>query len=385
MQIGVIFHARRENAETVLALGFAVKLLPPFRHHAEARLVAREDLHGLAALIERLARGGVLPAGVRLAALVERGERLLGDGEDLFNVDARGAERQQADGGEHAVAPADVVGNDEALPPGGVRLALESAAARVGRGEDAGVGLFLAVFLHEKIAEHAEAERRLKRRAGFGNDVHAEIAVSELFDRVAERRGGKPVSGKEQLRAALAPADQLIGRACAEIRSADADNDERVALFTDRFARGENARKLRFADAARQLRPAEKIRTRARLFAERAVRRFRGGIVRGVCAEERRGAGEINMNHWYTSLRLISSFGDIVHSPALTCKMNYCVFVRPQSAAASRTHSSPAPTRSTLSAALIGTLAIVSFPATYRSVPRSCPAATGASTFSGSS
>ena len=109
MQVGREFHSRGEQALAVLALAFAEQLLPP------ARLIAAQQLDGLAAAVQQVADGGILPRGVFKRADVQL---LAGTGRAEHHVhrgDARNGHRQQADGGQHAVAAADIRRDDEGL------------------------------------------------------------------------------------------------------------------------------------------------------------------------------------------------------------------------------------------------------------------------------
>ena len=69
VQVGGKLHAGGEDALAVLAFALAVELLPPLGEEAEGGLVAGQQLHLLAALIQGVAGGGVLPGGVVLSAL----------------------------------------------------------------------------------------------------------------------------------------------------------------------------------------------------------------------------------------------------------------------------------------------------------------------------
>ena len=107
--------ARGEEALFLLALALAVELLPPLGHEAERGLEAREQLDLLALTVELVAHGGVLPRGI--AVIVFRAERhhLLRTAHEFIQINARDGDGEKTNGGEHAVASADVVGHDEFL------------------------------------------------------------------------------------------------------------------------------------------------------------------------------------------------------------------------------------------------------------------------------
>ena len=62
MQVGGKNHAGGENALLVLALALAEKLLVPFVHHRERRLVAGQQLHRFALAVQDIARRGIAVA-----------------------------------------------------------------------------------------------------------------------------------------------------------------------------------------------------------------------------------------------------------------------------------------------------------------------------------
>ena len=128
-----------------------------------------------------------------------------------------------------AEAPADVVGDYEALPAVLLCKAVEHAFVLVGGGEYMLIRL-VAVLLCEYIAEDAEGDRGLKRRAGLGNDVHIKVHVAERGNRVAYGVGGKGVAHEEDLRVILAGhgPQQLYRAARAEVGAAYADDDQRL-------------------------------------------------------------------------------------------------------------------------------------------------------------
>ena len=230
MQVGVVFDGGGEDADAVFALAFAVELLPPLGHEAERRFVAGEDLGRLAELIQVLARGGILPGGVFGRLRTHGGKGLDGLADHGLHVDAGGGHRQQADGRQHAVAPADVVRDDERLPALFIGHVLEHTAVGVRRGEDVFFGFFRAVLCLQQAAEHPECECRLERGAGFGDHVQVKIQIAQFLEQMHQRIRRQGVAGKQNFRiAGLRPRpQQLHGTLCTEIRTADANDDQRL-------------------------------------------------------------------------------------------------------------------------------------------------------------
>ena len=299
MQVCVVFDGGGENADAVFTLALAVELLPPLGHEPERRLIAGEDLGRLAELIQVLARGGVLPRGVFGGLRVHGGEGFDRLADHGLHVDAGGGHRQQTDGGQHAVAPADVVGHDERLPALLVGHLLEHAAAGVRRGEDVLFGLLRAVFCLQQAAEHPECERGLERCAGLGNDVEVKIQIAQLLEQVHQCIRRQGVSGEEDLRVAglrMRP-QQLHGALRAEIRPADAHDDERLRAAADARGGGEDLLELTALDAPRQIEPAGKFRTGARVLEQGAVRPCSGRIIRSCWVKKSGSAGQVHFDH----------------------------------------------------------------------------------------
>ena len=167
VQVGREFHGRGEQALAVLTLAFAEQLLPPAREVAEARLIAAQQLDGLAAAVQQVADGGILPRGVFKRADVQL---LAGAGRAEHNVhrgDARNGHRQQADGGQHAVAAADIRRDDEGLVALLRGHLAQRAVLRIRRDVDALFGLLGAVLALEHPAQGAGGNGGLRRGAGL--------------------------------------------------------------------------------------------------------------------------------------------------------------------------------------------------------------------------
>ena len=100
----------------------------------------------------------------------------------------------------------------------------------VRRGEDVFFGFFRAVLCLQQAAEHSECECRLERGAGLGDDVQVKVQIAQFLKQMHQRVRGQGVAGKEEFRiAGLRPRPQQVhGTLCAEIRPADANDDQRL-------------------------------------------------------------------------------------------------------------------------------------------------------------
>ena len=145
-----------------------------------------------------------------------------------------------------------------------------------------------AVFFGKQLAEYAEGDGRLKRRAGLGDDVDVEVHVAELVERVAQRVGGQAVADEEYARVVLAGdgLEQFYRAARAEVGAADADDDQRLGAAADEPRSIKDRGQLAVADAPRQFEPAGEVRTRAGAADEGLVRLRGGGVVRAALGEK---------------------------------------------------------------------------------------------------
>ena len=246
-----------------------------------------------------LARGGILPGGIFWRLRAHGGKGFDGLADHGLHVDAGGGHRQQADGRQHAVAPADVVRDDERLPALFIRHVLEHAAVGVRRGEDVLFGLFRAVLCLQQTAEHPECERGLERGAGLGDDVQVKVQIAQLLEKMHQRVRGQGIAGKENFRVAglrMRP-QQFHGALRAEIRSADAHDDQRLRAAADAGCGGEDLLEFAVLHAPRQIEPAGEIRAGARVLEQRAMRLCSGRIVRPCGVKKSGRAGEIHFDH----------------------------------------------------------------------------------------
>ncbi len=279
MQVGGKNAGSREKSFSVFSLALAEKLFPPFAHHLEARFIADKDFDLLALAVKDIADGGVAVAVVFLKIRVV--ELLLG-GCGAFHqrgdVGAGNRDGKQADGSEDRIAPAHVVRNDESLVALARRQRLEGAARLVGRAVDALRGARLAVFLFQQAAEDAERHGRLRRGAGFGDHVDGNVFTLADFQHIGERGRADAVAHEINIRRILLQrvvilgTEKFDGRAGAEVRAADADNDENPGIGADLPGGGLDAGEFLPVVIFRKGNPPEKIVAEARAGMERIMR-----------------------------------------------------------------------------------------------------------------
>ena len=266
VQVGGELHAGGEQTLALLALGLAVQLLPPLGHKPEAGLIGRQDLDLLAAAVQLVPGGGVLPRGVGTHVRRRAGvHHLAGAVHQGVDVDARHGDGQQPHGGQHAVPAAHVVGHHKRLIALGVRQRLQRASVPVGGGVDALGGPLRSVLLLQQLAEEAERHCRLCGGAGFGDDIDGEVhAVQQLHD-LAHVVGGQAVAHEVDVGGVLlfqivvGGAQALDHAPGAQIGAADADDHQRLRVRLDARCRGLDAGKLLLVVVLRQAHPAGKV------------------------------------------------------------------------------------------------------------------------------
>ena len=176
---------------------------------------------------------------------------------------------------------------------------LEHTAVGVRRGEDVFFGFFRAVLCLQQAAEHPECECRLERGAGLGDDVQVKVQIAQFLEQMHQRVRGQGVASKEEFRiAGLRPRpQQLHGTLCAEIRPADANDDQRLCSAADTGCGGEDLLELSVLHVPRQIEPSGEILTGTRVLEQRAVRLCSGRVVRSCGVKKSGRAGEIHFDH----------------------------------------------------------------------------------------
>ena len=265
VQVRGVLHAGGEQALALLALAFAVELLPPLGEEPEAGLVAGQQLHLLAPLVQSVAGGGILPGGVVRAG---GGQGLHGLSRAVhqgLNVDTGHSDGQQAHGGEDGVAAAHLVRHHKLLIALLVGQALQGPAGLVGGGVDALPGALLAVLLLQHLLENAEGHGGLGGGARLGDHVHREVPVADEGDGLQQGVGGQAVAGEENvggiflLQVIVGGAQQFDHRPGAQIGAADADDHQHLGLLLDALGRRLDAGELLLVIVPGQGHPAGEV------------------------------------------------------------------------------------------------------------------------------
>ena len=203
---------------------------------------------------------------------------------EAADVRAGRRDREKADSRQHGITSADVVRNDKALIAFAVRQGLQCAARLVGRRVDALCGAFLAVLLLGQFLEDAECDGRLGGGAGFRDDVHGEVAVSEDLQKLGEIGPADGVAGIVDLRRLAlffgqfiveVVVQELICRTCPEVGAADADHEQHVGILADLRRGLFDADELFLVVIDRKIDPAPEIRARAAAVEQHLLRGFR--------------------------------------------------------------------------------------------------------------
>lgn len=224
----------------VLTFGFAEELFPPFAGQGESGVVYGKDLDALTASVENVANCRIFQTAVcENVAVSKIVKRLCRACEHFFYVNAGNGDGKKTYGRKNGKSAADVVCNDEAFIAVCIRLLAECAACLVRGCEDAFCRAFLAVFFNEKITEYTESDSGLGCRTGFGNDVYANVAVLADVKDILKMRGADVLTDEINVGCVLlfvvviVAVDKFDRRTCAEIRTADTNDDENVTKVTD--------------------------------------------------------------------------------------------------------------------------------------------------------
>ena len=149
-------------------------------------------------------------------------------------------------------------------------LILQRTARLVGRGVNAALRTLCAILFFQHLLEHAEGNRGFSRRAGLGDDVDGEVTVADNLHHVIDIGRRNVVAHKVDFGDALfthavvhLPLAELNGRTRAEVRAADADDHQHVAVALNFLRRLLDAGKLFLVVIHGKVEPAEEITARA--------------------------------------------------------------------------------------------------------------------------
>ncbi len=151
MQIRGVVYRIRQNAESVLAFGFAEQLLPPFGYHSHLRFIVYKEFHIISLVLQNAAGNGVAISGV----FVEIGIAIFAHAivqtlHQHIDINPGSRNRQQAHGGDHGETSADIIGNDECLIAFFISHGFQGTASLVCGGINAACGL-VPVFVFHKL------------------------------------------------------------------------------------------------------------------------------------------------------------------------------------------------------------------------------------------
>ena len=111
VEVGGEVYSSREDAHAILTFTFAIKLLPPFVHEVELRLIVHEDFDLLASAVEGIANSSVLCCDVVVGAAFLF--HISGTLHERVDVETSASDGEQTYGSEDREATTHVVGDDE--------------------------------------------------------------------------------------------------------------------------------------------------------------------------------------------------------------------------------------------------------------------------------
>ena len=265
MQVRGEVHAGGEESLALLALALAVELLPPLAHKAERRVIAGQQLHRAARLIQGIAGGGVAPGGTVQTAPGTSPHHLCCAGHQCLNVHAGHGDGQQTHGGQHAVSAADLIRYHKGLPALGVRQGFQRAPGLVGGGIDPPARGLFAVLLLQSLPEKPERHRRLRGSTRLGDHIHGEVHVRDQVQRFLQCVGGEAISNEIDVRGGFF-LQIIVGGAQAvddapgpQVGPADAHHHQGLGVALNPLRGGENPGELLPVVALRQMDPASEL------------------------------------------------------------------------------------------------------------------------------
>ena len=296
VEVGGEVDCSGEDADAVLTFAFAVELLPPLVHVVKFGLEVDEDLDLLAGTVEGVAHGGILRGDVVVAAAFAL--HVGGSFDEGVDVEAGAGDGEETDGGEDGETATDVVGDDE----GGVAFLVGRGAgsALLGVGDsndDFARHVFAALFL-TLLLEETESECGLGGGAALGDVDHTELAVAEVLAEFVEVVLADVVAGEEDDRvgAVVGEPFELVAEcfddgAGSEIGTADAGDDDGVAVFTKSGGAGFDFGEEFGGDGRGEMHPSEEVIAGAGLCFECALcgRHVGAHGIQLALGEKRRG------------------------------------------------------------------------------------------------
>ena len=259
-------HAGGEETLVLLALALAVELLPPLGHEAEAGLVSGQHLDLIAGAVQGRAACGILPCGVGGVVGLGAGLHHLGSAaHEGIDVHACYGDGQQTHGGQHTVAAAHVIGDNEGFVAVLVGQILQRTLVGIGGGIDALGSALLAVLLLCQLAEEAEGHGGLSGSAGLGDDVDGEVHALQQLLHLVHGVGAETVTHKVDvgggllLQIVVGGAEALDNTAGAQIGAADADDHQRLRIALNLGGSGLDAGIFFLVIVAGEIHPADEV------------------------------------------------------------------------------------------------------------------------------
>ena len=237
VQIGGEYGGGRVDTLVVLALALAEELLVPLVHHCEAGLVGNEHLNALSLAIQYIAERCVLIAVVLPEVAVGiSGACVSGALHQRVDIAACACDGEKSHSGEDGVTAAYIVRNYECFIALLVGELLEGTLCLVGGGVNPALCAVFTVLLYQHVAEYAESQSRLGGCTGLGDDVYGKVLAVNEGNHLAEICRADGVADEVDLGGVLFQTvvqrgpDSLDNCSCAEVGTADADNDEHLAV-----------------------------------------------------------------------------------------------------------------------------------------------------------
>ena len=184
------------------------------------------------------------------------------------DISAADSDRKKAYSGQYGETASYVIRNNKALVAFLCCQILQGSLGLVGGSINSLCCLFLTIFLLSHFLEDTESDGRLCGGTGFGNNIYREITVADHIDQMLEIGAADAVSAVINLRRfpnlfrkviIKTMTQELDGSSGSQIRTADADHYQNVAVVFDLVGSFLDSCKLFFIIVHRKVDPAEEV------------------------------------------------------------------------------------------------------------------------------
>ena len=249
-----------------LAFAFCIQLFEPFAEACQMRFIVCQDFHCFALFVEQIAQCRILIADVCFQIGIHVFlSCILCTFHHCIQIYACYSHRQQTNGCQYGETTANVVGDHECFVAFLIAHCFQCASCFVSCCKDSLCRFFFAVFVFQHFFEDTESDSGFCCCTGFGDYVYGEISVTQNCQNIIQICRADVVTHEINVGSiffqfiVIRCFDKVQSCSCAQIRTADTDNDQHFAVGSDLFSSHFDTRKFIFIVCFRQVYPAYEI------------------------------------------------------------------------------------------------------------------------------